>query len=133
MSKSNIRKPKISVNLELNKNFDYPLFCFKHLQLNISIKDCDNNDLFKSLIERLYKLSNLGWDQINKSDRHSYGWEKISLNSIKPQLPSIITPDIKFLYALRYTGNNLPFLGIRSGNIFHIIFIESKFDDIYKH
>ena len=30
-------------------------------------------------------------------------------------------------------GNNLPFIGFREGKIFHILFIETAFGDIYNH
>jgi hypothetical protein len=117
---------------KLSSDFDYPIFCFKHLQTDISINKC-NEDIFKEFLKRVYKLSILGWKEIHKSPRHSYGWEKIPRNQIKPSLPSFVTPEVDFLYAFRYTGGNLPFLALRNGNILHVIFIEANFGDIYDH
>ncbi len=82
---------------------------------------------------RLKKLSELGWKEIRQSDRHSFGMEKISIDNIRPKLPSCITPEVKHLHAFRATGNNLPFVGITVQNVFRILFIETKFGDIYKH
>lgn len=53
--------------------------------------------------------------------------------SIKVALPGFITPDITHLVVFRANGDNRPFLGLRSGCVFHIIFIEEVFGDIYKH
>lgn len=114
-------------------SINYPLFSFKYLQEK-SIKDCRNTDFFQDFIFRLKKLSELGWEEIRKSDKHSFGMEKIPYNQIKPksQLPQFITPDAEFC-VFRATGSNLPFLGIQKGKIFYIIFIETKFGDIYDH
>jgi len=110
---------------------DEPFFSFKYLQ-DTSIKDCDNADFLKEFIFRLQKLSKLGWKQIALSQRHSFGMEKLPREIIKPQLPPEITPETP-LFAFRASGNNLPFVGIRKDNIFYIVFVETKFGDIYKH
>lgn len=111
---------------------NYPIFCFKHLQTK-SIDGCRDADFFFRFLERLQKLSSLGWEQIRVSPRHSFGTEKIPTNIIKPNLPKFVTADVTHLTAFRANGNNLPFLGIQKGIFFHVIFIESKFGDIYDH
>lgn len=129
-----IKRPLESVKnvpLPTTDGIDYPIFCFKHLQWK-NIKKTDAA-LFKLFIERMQKLENLGWEQIYKSDRHSFGFEYLPVRLIKPKLPSFISPDIKSLLVFRYTGDNLPFLALRSGNILHVIFIETRFGDIYNH
>ena len=110
----------------------YPIFCFKHLS-DKSIKKSKDYKFFINFLMRLKKLSELGWDEIATSDRHSYGKEKIPISDIKPSLPSIVTPDITHLYAYRANSDNRPFLGIKNGNILQIIFIEADFGDIYYH
>ncbi len=114
-------------------SIDHPLFSFKYLQ-NQSVENCTDVKFFQSFIFRLKKLSELGWSEIRKSDRHSFGMEKIPYYKIKPksQLPDFITPDVEFC-VFRATGSNLPFLGIQEGKIFYIIFIETNFGDIYDH
>lgn len=114
-------------------SIDHPLFSFKYLQEH-SVSNCRDVDFFKDFIFRLKKLSELGWTEIRKSDRHSFGMEKIPYYKIKPksQLPEFVTPDVEFC-AFRATGSNLPFLGIQKGKIFYIVFIETQFGDIYDH
>lgn len=119
--------------IEYFASLNYPIFSFKYLQ-EYSIKDCKDTSFYKDFLFRLKKLSELGWDEIRKSERHSFGMEKIPYFKIKPkaQLPDFITPDAEFC-AFRATGANLPFIGIQNGRIFHIIFVETKFGDIYDH
>lgn len=116
----------------LAKEKSYPIFCFKHLQSPRKNKKRDNK-LFFQLIERLQKLSELGWEEINKSDKHGYGTEKLPTAQIKPSLPTFVSPDVKELVVFRANGANKPFLGIRNKNIFHILFIEENFGDVYDH
>lgn len=110
---------------------DYPLFSFKYLT-DISIKNCRDGGFFSEFLLRLKKLSVLGWKEIAKSDRHSFGMEKIARESIKHAIPSPITPEVP-LFAFRATGSNLPFVGFQEGKVFHVIFIETAFGDIYDH
>lgn len=134
---SNLIKPVTkSTEIDIEKvkisGVNYPLFCFKYLQTT-SINKCRDADFFFKFLERLKKLSDLGWDGIRTSSRHSYGIEKLPVNKIKPELPKFVTDDVKELTVFRANGNNLPFLGIQRGIFFHVIFIETSFGDIYNH
>ena len=110
---------------------DYPLFSFKYLT-DHSFKDCRDGGFFTTFLLRLKKLSELGWNEINTAERHGFGWEKIPREILKHNLPQEITPEVPLL-AFRATGDNLPFVGFRDGKVFHIVFIEAGFGDIYNH
>jgi hypothetical protein len=112
---------------------EHPVFSFKHLQTKPK-NPKDKIDFYAEFTERLHKISSLTWDEIiYNAHRHSFGTEKIPIKKIKPQLPLFITPDITHLIAFRATGDNRPFLGIRKGNVFYIIFIEESFGNVYNH
>lgn len=125
----NAQQNKIKIPSENNLSLDYPIFCFRHLQT------VPNNDhkFYSEFIERLKKLSNLTWNDINKADRHGFGTEKIPKAQIKPQLPKFVTDEVTHLTVFRANGDNRPFLGLRNGTTFHIIFIEERFGDVYNH
>lgn len=112
---------------------DHPLFSFKYLQ-DFSLDKCNDVSFFYEFIFRLKKLSELGWNEIRKSAKHSFGMEKIPYHLIKPKnhLPEFVTPDAE-LCVFRATGSNLPFVGIQNGKIFYVIFVETKFGDVYDH
>lgn len=134
MSKKRIKSPKsdqekIKNPLINDVEIDYPVFCFKHL----SIKSRGDYKFYFNFIERLNKLSNLSWKQINTTQKHGFGTEKLPVEQIKPDLPQFISPDVKELLVFRANGDNRPFLGLRTGKIFHIVFIEEKFGDVYNH
>jgi len=108
---------------------NYPIFCFKHLCLKCN-KDYK---YYFNFIERLHKISQLDWNTINHEKKHGYGTEKMPIHKIKPDLPKFVTPDVKHLTVFRATGDNKVFLGLRKGDIFHVIFLEEYFGDVYDH
>lgn len=129
IKKHNVKNNKIKKPSESNNVIDYPIFCFKHL----IIKPKEDHKFYTDFIIRLNKLCNLGWNEINKSHKHSFGTEKIPTYKLKPALPAFISPDIDSLIVFRANGDNRPFLGIRKDNVFHIVFIEENFGDVYDH
>lgn len=112
-----------------NIELDYPIFCFKHLQT----KPHKDYKFYADFIERLKMLSNATWKLIDISDKHGIGTSKIPVNKIKPDLPPFVSPDVTHLTVFRANGDNRPFLGLRNENIFHVIYLEEKFNDIYNH
>ena len=129
IKKKNTQQNKIKIPSENSIELDYPIFCFKYLQ---TISNGDYK-FYSDFVERLKKLSALTWNQINIADRHGFGTEKMPVKQVKPQLPRFVTPEITHLLVFRANGDNRPFLGLRRGIIFHIIFIEEQFGDVYDH
>lgn len=132
MSKK-LKKQEEAIKISKKPEDRYPVFCFKYLQPH-SYNKCADSSFFIEFLQRLQKLGSLGWNEIGRSHRHSFGTEKIPLKKIKPKsLPSIVTEDVEELTVFRATGSNLPFLGIRLNDTFQVIFIETNFGDIYNH
>ncbi|MFN8715204.1 MAG: hypothetical protein ACK5Z2_20310 [Bacteroidota bacterium] len=136
--KFSIKKPNVNQGKNITaKNetpsfsqFDYPIFCFKHLhQGEFGVERCDTQDQ-AALLKRLNKLSQMSWQQINTAQRHGLGWEKISQSSVRAGIPRHVTPDVDLL-AFRFSGL-APFVGYRNLAVFHILFIDSKFN-LYNH
>jgi hypothetical protein len=129
IKKKNTQLNKIKIPSENSIEFDYPIFCFRYLQT------VSNGDFkfYSDFVERLKKISTLTWNQINVADRHGFGTEKMPVKLIKPLLPRFITPEVSHLTVFRANGDNRPFLGLRNGTVFHIIFVEEKFGDVYDH
>ena len=132
-----VRIKKVEIEDKISKNkldsVNYPVFCFKHLQEN-SLKDCKDVDFLIKFLFRLKSLCQLGWKEIKTSPKHSFGTEQLNISQIKPtNKPSILTPDVKKLTVFRATGDNHAVLGIIKEPIFHVIYIETVFGDIYDH
>lgn len=76
------RNNKISEKeIKTFSEINHPLFSFKYLK-DTSINECREHKFFYEFILRLQKLSDLGWDQIRLSHRHSYGIGLRGLSSV---------------------------------------------------
>jgi len=110
---------------------NYPIFCFKYLH-----KDWGFNTLMPAqaldFCKALQKRAQLSWQDIMQSPRHGLGTEKIPLTAIKAgSQDALLTPEVTDLLALRFSGK-APFLGLRRGAIFHVLYIDAHFK-LYKH
>lgn len=119
--------------IETLSQIDHPLFSFKYLK-DISIDKCQDSSFFYNFLIRLQKLSELGWEQIRLSQRHSFGMEKIPVDEIVPraQLPDFVTKEGD-VDVFRAVGDNRVFVGLQEGKIFYIFFIEASFGDVCPH
>lgn len=119
--------------IETLSKIDHPLFSFKYLK-DISIDRCKDHAFFHDFLIRLQKLSDLGWKEIRRSHRHSFGMEKIPVEEIIPrnQLPDFVTREGD-VDVFRAVGDNRVFVGLQDGKIFYIFFIEASFGDVCPH
>ena len=128
-----IVQPRNTERITLDGSEDAVLFSFKYLQ-NRSISKVTKSQFYYQFLFRLKKLSELGWGKIGRSDKHSFGIEPIPISQIKPKFNiPILTDDVNKLSVFRASGDNHIFAGIRSGNVFFIIFVEAQFGDFYDH
>ncbi|RDI13219.1 hypothetical protein [Flavobacterium sp. AG291] len=108
----------------------HPVFCFKHVHPDHNLNECTADEKV-SLLEQIVRLSQMTWDEIERTHRHGMGSEKIEVNSLKVKCPEFITDDVNYLLSLRFQGKK-PFLIHRDRFICHVIFIDNKFS-VYKH
>lgn len=108
----------------------HPIFCFKYLQKNNGIQNCTQDEQ-RLFLNQIINLSQMTWDEIERSPRHGMGSEKIDRKSLKVPCPAFITDDVTYLLALRFQAKK-PFLIHRDRFICHVIFIDNGFD-VYDH
>jgi hypothetical protein len=108
---------------------DKPCFCFQYIHPKYNSSSCEDRQI-RDLVERLERLSTLTWADITSTQRHGFGSENIERKSFKVEIPPNI-PKEATLLALRFSGKN-PMVGFREKNIFHIVFLDSKFT-VYDH
>ena len=117
----------------LPENEEHPLFSYRYLSMDVSVKKCDNK-VFRKFTSRLKALSELTWKQINTSGRHEYGWELIDKDSLKPKksIPLSLS-DVEKFHVFRYDSDNHSFVGVVRGIAIYPLFIEASFGDVYNH
>lgn len=88
---------------------------------------------FIKFLGRLKQLSQLDWDAVNVSAKHSFGWEVMEVKNMTKSARLSVPAGMDKLLVFRATGDNHVFLGYRQQNTFEVIFIEYNFGDIYSH
>lgn len=126
-------EPSVVIQKPTNYSKEKPVFSFEYLEDKLLAKPKRNQDLYKDLLIRLKSLSQLGWNEINKSQRHGYGYEFIPTASFIPTMPAVITPDTDKLMVFRADGANHVFAGFRRDDVFFIVFVEADFNQLYRH
>lgn len=119
--------------IEALSKISYPLFSFRYYN-DVSVRNCLDPRFFIGFLNRLRNLSILGWDEIRKSSRHSFGMEPIPKSQIKHNglLPSFVTREVE-LHLFRVVGDNRVMVGLQEGRLFHLFFVEAKFGDVFSH
>lgn len=108
-------------------------FSFAELRTYSYDKARKDGSFFIKFLERLSKISSLDWDTVDKSERHSYGTETMPVSMLAEAAKKKAPSGVEKLKVFRSMGDNHVFLGYREDNTFHVVFIEYKFGDIYKH
>lgn len=126
-------EPSVVIQKPTNYSKEKPVFSFEYLEDKLLAKPKRNQDLYRDLLVRLKSLSQLGWNEINKSQRHGYGYEFIPTVSFIPKMPAVITPDTDKLMVFRADGANHVFAGFRRDDVFFVVFVEADFNQLYRH
>ncbi len=107
-----------------------PVFCLRFLDRPYAVTDCERDER-ASFALTLQRLSRLTWQQIRNAPRHGLGTEKIRRDSIRAAIPAGITEDVESFLAIRFHGK-APMVGFRSGEIFHLVWLDRDFT-LYAH
>lgn len=108
------------------------MFCFQYLQSGFAVTDLPQH-LQAKLALRLAEIAQHKWKECELTNKHSqFGIEHLDAGAIKPA--SIATfSDVRKFVVFRYTGDNRPMIGMRVGNVFHLLWIEKDFGQVYDH
>jgi hypothetical protein len=108
----------------------YPAFSFKKICIgNGCMKKCDHGQL-KGIADKLRILSNLTWKQIDIDRREQHGYEKLPQSALRV---SLVGKDESVMIFRFKGGRGGRIAGVKEGNVFSVLFIESTFGDLYSH
>ena len=108
----------------------HPLLCLRHCRSGWGVEELRPEQCQQFLI-KWNKRAKLTWDELVQHDRHGLGSEFIPAAKIKPSPPPDSIKRDRYL-VLRHDGN-LPFVGFRTGDVFHVLWIEKKYNELYDH
>ena len=79
----------------------------------------------------LQDRARMTWLQIKMAGRHGLGSENITKGQIRATIPEAFRGTDQFM-ALRY-HDKLPMVGVRVKDVFHVLWIEARYGDVYPH
>lgn len=95
-----------------------------------SVNDLDQ-DGQTSFLLKLEDRADMTWARVIVAGRHALGIEMMDASAIKCGLPFGDACPPKFM-VMRYHGK-LPMVGWRERDVFHIVWVEARFGDVYDH
>jgi hypothetical protein len=109
-----------------------PAFSFEKMQdkSGHSVECCEDKDRVH-VLKRLFMLGKMSWRQILQAPRTGLGAEKIARTAINPPIPTSVTDDVDYFYALHYQGNKR-MIGYKPKGIFYVLWIDHNFT-VYNH
>lgn len=132
VKKFSIKQPK-PLAAAIGRVQEKIVFGFSELRPFSYVNNEHDSAFFIFFLERLKKLCSLEWNTVNTSARHSFGLEKMQVESLTTAAKQHVPVGMTSLLVFRASGDNHVFLGYRDKNIFQIIFIEYNFGDVYFH
>jgi hypothetical protein len=108
-----------------------PVFCLHHLVSGYDVQALNDKDSQAQLALTLHKCAQMRWQDIGQASRKGAGTELIPKGQIRAPIPPKFSDQERFM-AFRYKGK-LPMLGVRINEVFHVLWVERQFGDVYDH
>ncbi len=95
------------------------------------VQSLGDKDKQAQLALTLHRCAQMRWSEIHQAGRHGAGTEWIPKGQILAPVPQRFQDQDRFM-AFRYYGK-LPMLGVRVNEVFHVLWVEGDFGDVYDH
>lgn len=108
----------------------FPILSLARLQPRFGVDEMSEHQRSEFLV-KWHKRSQLTWTELERQGKHGLGSEKLPMSMIRPRVPEFLEDEDK-ITIYRHEGN-LPFAGFRAADVFYVIWIETKYGDLYDH
>lgn len=109
---------------------EYPVLSTRFLQDGWGFDEL-TDPMRLSFLQKWHKRSAISWKELASHPRHGLGSEYIPSRQIKPRVPRQFQEVDKFRVFRHH--DNLPFAGWKDRGIFYVLWIESRYNDLYDH
>lgn len=113
-----------------NHDDQSPKFCLHFLRSDFDVQALDAQGQ-AAFAKTLQKLASSRWKDLITAPRHGQGSELIPAAEIRAPIPATFEDTEKFL-VFRYRGK-LPMAGVRVRDVYHVLWIEPQFGQLYDH
>jgi hypothetical protein len=125
-SKGTFEVPPAPVNYDQES----PKFCLRFLVPGFDVH-ASSAEKQAAFARTLQKLASFRWMDLKLAPRHAHGSELLPAREFKATIPPRFQAEPKFM-VFRYHGN-LPMAGVRVDDVYHVLWIEPEFNQLYDH
>lgn len=105
------------------------LLSFRHLRPGFGVEEMSERQRSEFLV-KWTKRCTFTWADLARHRKHALGFEMLPRRKFKPNLPESLQEDEYMVF--RHEGN-LPFAGFKVGDTFYVLWIETRYGDLYDH
>jgi len=105
------------------------LLSFRHVQPKFGVEQLNQRQRSEFLL-KWFKRCTFSWSELGLHAKHGLGFEMLPKATFKPSIPDALSRSKYMVF--RHDGN-LPFAGFKAGDVFYVLWIEAKYNDLYKH
>ncbi|WP_132047126.1 hypothetical protein [Curtobacterium sp. PhB136] len=107
----------------------HPVLSLRHVQPRFDVEAMTVEQRSAFLI-KWAKRSRFSWTELTLQSKHGLGFEMMPKKQIRPAVPEALEQS---KYMVFRHQENLPFVGFKAGDVFHVLWIESDYGDVYDH
>lgn len=111
------------------KDDGHLLLSFRHVQPKFGVDEMDERQRSEFLI-KWAKRCGFTWTQLQAHPKHGLGYEMLPRKRFSVSPPEPLEEDKYMVF--RHDGN-LPFAGFKAGDTFYVLWIETRYGDLYEH
>jgi hypothetical protein len=117
-------------DLTVSHDHETPKFCLHFIagDFDVHALAADQQAAFAKTLQ---KLSSSTWRDLKLAPRHGQGTELIPRDQIRAPIPAQFQDEPRFM-VFRYHGK-LPMAGVRVRDVYHVLWIEPGFGQLYAH
>lgn len=105
------------------------LLSFRHVQPRFGVEEMSGRQR-SEFLSKWAKRCGFTWSDLGLQQKHGLGYEMLPRKQFKPSPPEALKEDKYMVF--RHDGN-LPFAGFKAGDTFYVLWIETKYGDLYDH
>ena len=105
------------------------LLSFRHIQPRFGVDALSERQRSEFLL-KWFKRCQFSWTDLGIHDKHGLGYEMLARKSFRPSIPESLFRDKYMVF--RHDGNH-PFAGFKAGDVFYVLWVEAKYNDLYSH
>jgi hypothetical protein len=105
------------------------MLSLRHIQPRFGVEEMTEKQRSEFLV-KWAKRSAFTWQELTQQQKHGLGWNDLDAKAIKPSIPSSLKQN-KFM-VFRHE-RNMPFVGFKAGDTFFVLWIETKWNEVYDH